>query len=486
MSISFDDIPSSLRTPGAHIEFNNELAGSANVLHKMVVIGQRLSTGIQPEGVPIRVTDPSRGKTLFGQGGMIANMIAAVLDANTETELWAIALDDLAAGNAATGSIAVTTAATEAGTLYIYIGGVRVAVGIADGDDTDTIASSISAAINSNADLPVTASVSTSTVTLTARHKGEYMNGLDVRSSYYEEREPDGLAITYTSLSGGSGNPDIGPALDAMGDEWFNWLCNPYNDTANVQALETELDSRFGPMRQIGCRAFGALAGTLATMGTWGSSRNNPHLSVLGTGTSPTPTYIAAAINMAVAAKSLSNDPARPLQTLELPGVKAPRREELLTRQERNLLLYDGISTFTVARDGTVQIERQITTYQFNSAGLADASYLDICTPETLERFRYEQRAMIAQKYPRHKLADDGTSYGAGQAIVTPKIIKGELLALYKDMETAGWVEDYDTYAEQLIVERDSEDPNRVNWRDTPNLVNQARVFAGKTQFIVK
>ena len=92
---------------------------------------------------------------------------------------------------------------------------------------------------------------------------------------------------------------------------------------------------------------------------------------------------------------------------------------------------------------------------------------------------------MITQKYPRHKLAGDGTNYGPGQAIITPKIIRGELLALYQEMELKGWVEDYSGYDKQLIVERDISDRNRLNWRDTPNLVNQARVFAGKQQFIV-
>jgi phage tail sheath gpL-like len=92
---------------------------------------------------------------------------------------------------------------------------------------------------------------------------------------------------------------------------------------------------------------------------------------------------------------------------------------------------------------------------------------------------------LIAQKFPRHKLADDGTQYGAGQAIVTPSIIHGEFLALYREMEKKGWVEEYEAYAATLIVERDVDDRKRLNWRDSPNLVNQAMVFAGKQQFIV-
>ncbi|WP_028294287.1 phage tail sheath subtilisin-like domain-containing protein [Oceanobacter kriegii] len=486
MTISFDSIPSALRTPGSYVEFNTELAGATSTEFKMLVIGQRLSNGTQSAGVPVLVTDPSRAAMLFGRGSMLHGMVAAALNASTTVEMWAVALDDLEAGTAATGTMVVDSAATEAGTLYVYLGGVRVAVGIASTDDAAAIAASIAAAINSSLDLPVTATVSTNTVTVKARHKGEFMNGFDLRTSYYDEEEPAGLSVTCSNLSSGSGNPDVTAALDAMGDEWFNWCCTPYTDTANLLAVDEEMDSRFGPMRQQGCRAFAAYAGTLSAAGTFGNTRNNPHVVIMATNDSPTPTYLVASILMATAAASLSIDPTRPCQTLELKGMKAPVREARWIQSERNVLLFDGISTFTVDRsDGTCRIERLITTYQTNQAGMPDASYLDINTPETLERFRYEQRSLIAQMYPRHKLASDGTQYGAGQAIVTPVIIKGQFLALYRELETKGWVEDYDTYKANLIVERNADDANRLDWRDTPNLVNQFRVGAGKTQFIV-
>lgn len=485
MPISFDAIPANLRTPGAYIEFNNELASAGAIEFKAVIIGQRLATGSQAAGVPVRVTDPSRAIELFGRGSMLAKMIAAYLSVNTSIELWAIALDDDGAATAATGTITVATPPAGAGTLALYIGGERVRVGVASDDDANTVATNIAAAINSDLDLPVSAEAAAGTVTLTARNKGEAMNGLDIRTGYYDEALPAGLNLTITKLAGGTGNPDITTALDALGDEWFNWLITPYTDTANQVALETELDDRWGPTRQIGCRAWTAFAGTLGDSGTFGSGRNSPHVTCLATGASPTPPYIACAINAGVCVASLSIDPARPLQTLKLPGMLAPSREVAWTRAERNIALYDGLATYTVDRDGTCRIERQITTYQTNSAGLGDASYLDICTPETLERIRYSQRQMITQKFPRHKLADDGTNYGAGQAVVTPKIIRGELLALYRTMEAKGWVEDYEIYKTNLIVERDIDDRNRLNWRDTPNLVNQARVFAGKQQFIL-
>ena len=487
MPIGFDTIPA-LRTPGSYIEFNNELAGAISTEFMAVMIGQRLAAGTIAEGVPTRITDPNQAKVYLGQGSMGANMAAAWLAANPTTKLLFIALDDNAAGQPAAGSVTVNSAATGAGTLYLYLGGTAVAVAVASGDSADAIATSIAAAITAIADLPVTAAVDgtvSSKVNVTARHKGEAFNGYDLRANYYGEQLPAGVTLSFASLSGGTGNPDLTTALDAMGDDWFNWMVQPYTDTANLTALNTELTSRWGALRQIDCRAFNAYAGTLSAMGTFGDGLNSPHLSVLGTGKSPTPVYLAAAINGAVAAYNLAIDPARPLQTLKLPGMLAPSREDQLTRSERDTLLYDGISTYTVDRDGTCRIERQITTYQVNDGGLPDASYLDINTPETLSRIRYEQRSMIAQKYPRHKLADDGTNYGTGQPIVTPNILKGQFLVLYRQLEAKGWVEDYDTYAADLIVERDIADRNRINWRDTPNLVNQARVFAGKQQFIV-
>ncbi len=486
--ISFNSIPDNLRTPGAFIEFDSTLANAASQNFKMLAIGQRLNTGTQAANVPALVSNPAQAITLFGAGSMLAAMLGAMLAVNSTIELHAIALDDNGAGAAATGKIAIDSDPSAAGTLNVYIGGERIQVAVAATDTAANVATNLVAAITASTTVPVTAVVNggaTNEVDLTARHKGEIGNDIDVRLNYYGEETPTGITTTITAMAAGAGNPDISTAIAALGDEKYNWFAMPYTDAANLTALETELDSRWGPTRQNDGRAFAAYRGTLAATGTFGNGRNNPHVSCMGTGIVPEPPYIWAAVNCAEAASPLSIDPARPLQTIKLRGLKAPAVADRLTRDERNTLLYDGIATYTVNNDGTVAIERQVTMYQQNAAGQADAAFLDINTPETLSRIRDRQRTMFASKYPRHKLADNGTRVGAGQAVITPKVAKGELLALYRDMEADGWVEDYDTYKEQLITERDADDRNRLNYRDTPNLINQARVFAGKTQFIV-
>jgi phage tail sheath gpL-like len=60
--------------------------------------------------------------------------------------------------------------------------------------------------------------------------------------------------------------------------------------------------------------------------------------------------------------------------------VLAPDLADRFELTERNNLLYSGISTYTVGDDGTVMIENLITTYQKNSYGDEDDSYLQVET----------------------------------------------------------------------------------------------------------
>ncbi|MFD2046815.1 hypothetical protein [Pantoea stewartii] len=67
---------------------------------------------------------------------------------------------------------------------------------------------------------------------------------------------------------------------------------------------------------------------------------------------------------------------------------------------ERNNLLYSGISTTTVSDDGTVTLENVITTYQTNSYGDADDSYLEIETMFLLMYVTRYLRSVVTSKLP--------------------------------------------------------------------------------------
>jgi phage tail sheath gpL-like len=66
---------------------------------------------------------------------------------------------------------------------------------------------------------------------------------------------------------------------------------------------------------------------------------------------------------------------------------------------------------------------------------------------------------------------------------VTPKVIRAELIALFIQWMEAGLVEGLAQFKKDLLVERNTSDPNRVDAIIPPDVINQFRVFAASLQF---
>lgn len=497
--IDFNTIPAGVRVPFAYVEFDNSQAnGQLPVGNRTaLIIGQMLASGSVAAGIPIAVQNGAQAAQYFGAGSMLATMIDWFCSVNQTTPVTAIAVADNPAGVAATGKITFAGAAIAAGTVPLYIAGIAVPVAVNAGDTPSIVATNVVAAIAANAGtainprnlLPVSAVVNAQTaaeVDLTALHKGLAANDIDIRIGYYTgEAMPTGLTATIVPMSGGTLNPDISPVIAAMGDVWYNDIVYPYNDTVNQPVLEAELTSRFGGIRQIDGVAYNAFRGTAAATDTFGATRNNQCCTTMGTSRVPEPPYVWAAVNAAVASPALAADPARPLKTLVLTGLKAPAQADAFTWEERNLHLHSGISTYAVDASGNVLIERQVTNYQKNASNIADTSYLQVNTVATLGYLRFSTRTMITSKYPRYKLAQDGTPVAPGQAIVTPSIINGELVALASDWVTAGLVQDIADFKTSLTCEINAQDPTRLDVLASPELVSQFEVFAEQIQFLL-
>lgn len=483
--IQFNQIPITLRTPGQFIEFDNSRAmrGLPVLMHKVLVIGQRLASGAVAAEIPTRVLSVADAERDFGRGSQLAAMLTAFIGANRWADITAIAVDDDGAGVAATGKITVSGPASAAGTLALYVAGKRVAIAVASAATAANIATHLAAAINADTTLPVTAVAADAGVTLTARHKGTIGNDIDLRANYAQgDLYPAGVGLAFTAMASGAGNPSLADALAALGDVHYATFVLPFRDPTNLDLVETELEDRWGPMQQREAVAYVGVPGSFSDMTTAGEAHNSQLLVMMGAGKSPSPAYLWAAVAAALDAGEV--DPARPRQTLQMTGLLAPPVQDRMTQAERNLLLYSGVSTYVVDAGDDVRIERLVTTYRESANGTPDESYLDVETVRTLGYMRAAFRNRIALAFPRHKLADDGTNFAPGQAIATPKLVKVELLHVARELERAGVLENFEQFKAQLIVERDASDPNRVNALLPPDTVNQLRVFAGAVQFI--
>lgn len=490
MAISFNNIPSNIRVPLFYAEMDNSQAGYYTQNLRSLLIGQKLASGSAAADTPLLVTSVDQAKSLFGVGSMLARMVEIYRANDSFGELWCIALADNGAGVAATGSVAITGTASAAGTLSLYVAGQRVQVAVAASDTATAVATALAAAINANTTLPVTASSASGTVTVTARHKGSLGNDITLIMNYRGnlggEATPAGLAVAITAMASGATDPSLTGAITAMGDEEYDFVIHPYSDTASLDALATELDDatgRWSWSRQIYGHAYTAKRDTVSNLVTLGTARNDQHATIAGYEPGvPTPAWEYAAAYGARNAKFISIDPARPTQTGELIGVLPAPAGSRFILTERQTLLFSGIATSYVG-GGTQRVERAITTYQKNSFDQADPSYLDSETMHTSAYVIRRLRSVVTQKYPRHKLAADGTRFGAGQAVLTPNVARGEMVAAYAQMEYLGIVENAKLFDENLIVELNKNDPNRLDVLFPADYVNQLRVFALLNQF---
>lgn len=488
----FSQIPSNVLVPGTYVEINSANASTdVTQNQRIMVIGQKKSGGNIAALTPTLITSYDQAVAGFGAASMLANMFKVLFDNNPNTEKWAIALDDVSGGTAATGSITVTASGVLAGTISLYMGGILIPVTVLAGDDDDNIASAIIAAINANTEIPVTAVVDGSDdakVNLTFDHKGLVGNKYDIRVNYAGssagEVLPTGVSLSIVQLTSGATDPDVATAFAVMPDQQFQYIVMPYIGSANLTAADTEMTSRWNAMRMLDGHVFVADRGTVGTMSTLGNSRNSQHMSLLDAGNnSPTPPYLWAAALVGQVAAQASSDPALPFNGLPLNDVLAPPQANRRTQNERQTLLSDGVATHYIGNDGKAYIERLTTTYQTSGVGLPDNTYRDANTPFTLSYISQDLRGHLNSRFPRFKLADDGSNTSPGSNVITPSGIKAEVVAKARDWFTRGLIEDISGFISTIVVTRDTNDPTRVNVFIYPNLVNQLQVIAVSINF---
>ncbi|EKN5065729.1 TPA: phage tail sheath subtilisin-like domain-containing protein [Yersinia enterocolitica] len=490
MTIPFTNIPSNLRTPLFFAEFDNSQANTATTTQRTLIIGQMLNSGTLPADVPVLVSSVATVAGQCGAGSMLHGQMAAYLGNDIAGEIYLLPLADTESMVAATGKITVTTQASATGVISLYIAGIRVQVAVVATDEVAAVATALTAVINTTTSLPVTAAAVDAVITLIAKNKGAHGNTIDLRLNYLGsaggETTPDSLVLAFTPMAGGAGAPELDDALANLQDRTFDFIVNPYTDTASLNKIKDFLSDstgRWSYAEQLYGHSFAAQSGTYGQLTAAGELRNDQHASLLGVNGSPTPSYIWSAAYVGAIAQSLRNDPGRPLQTLTISGVLAPPLASRFTLTERNNLLHSGISTVTTADDGTVQVENIITTYQKNKYGAEDDSYLQIETLFLLMFVTRFLRTQVTSKFARMKLAADGTRFAPGSAIITPNVIRAELIAQYQTLEFNGYVQDAKGFAKGLIVEKSASNPNRVDVLWTGVLINQLRIFAVINQF---
>jgi phage tail sheath gpL-like len=469
-NIDFAIYPVTNRVPGVFAELNNSKANSGEPNMRSLIIAQMTAAGTELPHTPKISSGVGDAQGKYGLNSMIAQMVAFYRLSDTFGELWVLPLADDPTAIAASGTITPAGPALAAGNIFLYIAGspinARLSVPVAAGDTAAIMGANIAAAINAATGGPVVASVVaiTGVVTVTAVNKGMAGNGIDMRLNYFGavngEVLPPGVTVTFGGAAGGSGtlltggavNPALPAALaNLSGDQTFDFIICPYTDAISLNAIGAFLNDttgRWSWSQELFGGAWAAERGTLSQLAAFGVTRNDQHVQIMGVYDSPTPDYLIATDVAANAAVSIRDNPAVPLQNVPL-NFYAPPLASRFNLGERNTLLYDGVSTFFVNDAGVVTMERMCTTYQLNSAGLPDNSYLDTETLYTLQYIIRDLRTFVSSNFPRKILVADGTPIPFGSAQVTAQTILAAVNGRYQTYCTAGLAQNPTQFVQQ-------------------------------------
>ena len=147
-------------------------------------------------------------------------------------------------------------------------------------------------------------------------YKGEVGNELGLKLRHSDT----GLTYQVSTFARGAKMPTLPPALTKVAGKHYHIVCSVLSDDADAKALSTHIEQVSNAIEQRGCIGVLGWRGTITTgTGIPQQTQRRPHYPIAGTGVRPEPNGMIAAGYAAVLA--FEEDPARPLNTLEIKGL---------------------------------------------------------------------------------------------------------------------------------------------------------------------
>jgi phage tail sheath gpL-like len=479
--ILFNFIPGSgLVAPIFSFEVNS--GGQFQQLDRFILVGFPTSAGTIVLNKPTVVGSQQQADTLAGPGSQLREMYRVASRNAPAAPIWLLAISDSALTGAVwTITVGSFTGLTGVGTIIIAGETIQVPIGAAD--TPTTIAAALSNMINSyynnltGAMLPITTTTAAGVITATARNKGAFMNELD----YYVPPNLVGNifastgVITIVATTPGAGTPTtVSTALGDLGDSPADYVVCPFADTTNLgvyQAFDSDVSGRWAWDQQAYGHVWTATVGTLSSLTTLGLTLNDRHTSIIGCmapGPNGTPhgswlwVSAIAAMLQPWLSDTVTGNVSRNQTGLELVDILPPRDSSIVpTYTARNTLLSSGISTWNVAADGGVTIDKIISTYRVGTSGQPDTVFRDIQALYQVAGGLKFLRAFCATAFGQKALAN--TNPGLLGAIATPADIKAGFIQAYTQLAAQGVFQDPATFANLLNVQINAGNPDRVD-----------------------
>lgn len=484
------NISSSIRKPGSYTTIK---IGATNRLpstrQEMVIVGQRLSSGTLAKNIPKAISGPEQAATYWGAGSIMHRMAMAAFKQHPYIIVSGCAVDDAAAGVAATATITFAGAATGVGIASLLIGNDQVSIAISDEMTPAQAATALAAEIAKYPDLPVTATAEAAVVTMTAKNNGTVGNLIGRYNATSEKHEPEitvtapGLTTTVVGFTGGEGDPadaDVSAAYAALASKRYHLYAIAWTSADAAELLSDHLESVSDEINQRPARGYMFLSSALADVTTV-SAVNARRLVVGYIRGCRRPSYENAAAEAAM--QAASETPWRALNNTELVGCDSPSTQDCLTFNEINNLLWSGVTPFEVGAGSRVRCVRAVSTYTVNDSDAPDSTYLDSFKIATADYVREAIVESHKSNFANSVLRDNHVE-GEPEYVVTPADVRSNNLAVCKRIEIAGGLNDVDRYKDLFTAERDPDVPGRVNCSVPIDIVDAAHIFASEIKIV--
>ena len=453
---------------------NVQFQSTAEVVKRKIAIVATFDpalTGVVAD-VPVLVTSAEDTGDKFGFGFMAHRLAIAAFKGSSGVETYVIPQAEAGGAAVADGTIDFTVTTVVAGTLFLYVAGDLVSVGIpaeisAVATTADDIADLVVAAITADANLPVAAvvnGVTTSQVDFTSKTKATYGNDIDLSFNLgFGQVLPGGVSAVTVAMANGSGVPDIQTALDTglgTGDTanslGITDLVHGYGlDSSTLNIISTyvgEGNALTGLYDKFVARPFRALTGDttgdsagltafIAISDTRLLDRANGVIAVPGSQSHPA--EIAA---QAVGVMARVNNNLAEQSTIDeaLGGVWPGDNSDQWTSDydNRNTAVTKGIST-TLFKNSVVTIQNLVTFYRPASVPVSSNGYRSMRNISILQNILANINTNFEQeKWKGISIVADTNRVGGNskaKARDTGSVID-DLVLLAKSFESNAWL----------------------------------------------
>lgn len=469
--------------PGVTQKFDRRRTGTGNNAPRFLLLGPSDDGSLLPLHTPTLAPSVADAEALAGLGTPLPEMVEAVLAQYPKAECWIASPSNTGTASAATLTFASTL--TDDGVWYLKIGNREYAVECLSGDTVTEQADALEAAIEADAHALVTIDNSAGVCTLTAKFGTAVGDGIAIVLNWGGPSAghvtPAGGSITelastpYTTLGGGGAIPSLDTLIGAMADDEYDVIVSAYHDSTSTGDLTAENERRWEPQVDAPLGVwFTAKRGAAADLHAWGDGIDD--WRALGASVEPanpaSPWVHAAAWAGACGSKlfiqqSGTNRPLSPhkgMMKTRLVGIPATLPQYRYAKAARSLLKDHGVATTYADKAGRVYIENEISTE-------AGAFIQEAACAMAWARYR---RDGLWAKFAQAAIVDDEVDSLPADCIA-PRSVRDEILSLALDAVGFGWLRNFSTFRDGLVVEATEGSPNRIDVLETPKWSGQAR-----------